>query len=294
MSATKTEITVFNTKVRVIRVGEEDYFCITDLAKYKNDKIPNSIILSWINAKPNLELVYYWELRHNKDFKRTPQGMFKGYQNYVTDEFMGDTGSPAKFVAYTNAKAFIVKQGRYGGTYAHSTIALQFANYINVNFYIYILEEYQDLKKERLLRLGDPSDIKRYLTAGNYALLVSALFSQVDERLMAQPQPYKGRLPLAAEADMLNRIVFGTTAKQWRLLNTDKPTDKNMRDYGKVLDLVILNNLQFLDSMLLQWDCDKEERERILKEAYDFQYPILKRSKTIKFMQELADKAEKG
>lgn len=294
MSATKAEIIVFNTKVRVIRIDDDDYFCITDLAKYKNEKIPNSIILSWINAKPNLELVYYWEQRHNENFKRTPQGMFKGYQNYVTDEFMGDTGSPAKFVAYTNAKAFIVKRGRGGGTYAHSTIALQFANYINVNFYIHILEEYQDLKKERVLRLGDPADIKRYLTAGNYALLVSALFSQVDERLLAEPQPYKGRLPLASEADMLNNIVFGTTAKQWRLLNPDKPSNKNMRDYGKVLDLVILNNLQFLDSMLLQWDCTKEERERILKEAYDFQHPILKRSKTIKHMQDLADKAERG
>lgn len=94
MSTTKAEIMVFNTKVRVIRVDEDDYFCITDLAKYKNAKIPNSVILSWINAKPNLELVYYWELRHNSAFKRTPQGMFKGYQNYVTDAFMGDKGSP--------------------------------------------------------------------------------------------------------------------------------------------------------------------------------------------------------
>lgn len=294
MSAIKAEITVFNTKVRVIRVDEDDYFCITDLARYKNAKIPNSVILSWINAKPNLELVYYWEQRHNSNFKHTSQGTFKGYEKYLSNEFMRDTGSPAKFVAYTDGKAFIVKQGRYGGTYAHSTIALQFANYINVNFYIHILEEYQDLKKERLLRIGDPSDIKRYLTAGNYSLLVSALFSQVDERLLAQPQPYKGRLPLASEADMLNQIVFSTTAKQWRLLNTDKPLDKNMRDYAKVLELVILNNLQFLDAMLLQWDCTKEERERILKEAYEFQYPILKRSKTIKYMQELADRAQKG
>ena len=42
--------------------------------------------------------------------------------------------------------------------------------------------------------------------------------------------------------------------------------------------------------MLLQWDCEKEERKNLLQQAYDFQYPILKRSKTIKRMQELADK----
>ena len=176
-----TEIVVFNTKVRVIRIEEDDYFCLTDLAKYKNPEHPNSTILSWINAKPNLELVYFWEQKYNQDFKHTSQGMFKGYEKYLSDEFMKDTGSPAKWLAYTNGKAFQVRRGRYGGTYAQATIALQFANYINVNFYLHTLEEYQLLKQERLLRLGDPSDLKRYLTAGNYSLLVSAIFSQIDE-----------------------------------------------------------------------------------------------------------------
>ena len=92
---------------------------------------------------------------------------------------------------------------------------------------------------------------------------------------------------------MLNEIVFGTTAKQWRALNPDKPVDRNMRDYASVLDLMVLNNLQFLDSMLLQWGCDKAERQQILQEAYTFQYPILKRSKTVERMQALADKAQK-
>jgi len=63
-----------------------------------------------------------------------------------------------------------------------------------------------------------------------------------------------------------------------------------MRDYASILDIVILNNLQFLDSMLIQWDCEKAERLNILQEAYDFQYPILKRSKTIKRLQRMADK----
>ena len=288
----KAEIVVFNTKVRVIRVNGHDYFCLTDLAKYKNPDQPNSTILSWINAKPNLELVYFWEKKHNPEFKHTSQGMFKGYEKYLADEFIRDTGSPAKWLAYTNSKAFLVQRGRYGGTYAHSTIALQFANYINVNFYIHTLEEYQHLKQQRMLQIGDPGDIKRYLTAGNYSLLVSALFSQIDERLLSSPQPYKSRTPFQVEADMLNKIVFGTTAKQWRALNPDKPADRNIRDYASVLDLVILNNLQFLDSMLLQWDCNQEERQNILQEAYDFQYPILKRSKTLKRMQALADQAK--
>jgi len=167
---------------------------------------------------------------------------------------------------------------------------LQFANSINAKFHLYVLEEYQKLKVEQTMRLGDPFAIKRHLTAGNYSLLVASIFSQLDERLLTHPQPYKSRLPFAAEVDILNKIVFGNTSKEWRLHNTDKPTDRNQRDYATILQLAILNNLEFLDAMLLQWDCSKEERENLLKEAYDFQYPILKRSKTIQRMQLMADK----
>lgn len=67
--------------------------------------------------------------------------MFKGYEKYLVNEFIKDIGSPAKWLAYTNSKSFIVQRGKYGGTYAHSTLALQFASYINVNFYIHMLEE---------------------------------------------------------------------------------------------------------------------------------------------------------
>ena len=141
------------------------------------------------------------------------------------------------------------------------------------------------------MRLGNPFNIKRSLTTGNYSLLVTSILSQVDGRLLTQPQPYKSRLPFAAEADMINKIVFGNTSKEWRLHNTDKPTNRNQRDYASVLDLTVLNNLEFLDAMLIQWDVvELEERLKILQTTYDFIYPILQRSKTIRELQELADR----
>jgi len=286
----KTEITVFDTKVRVLKIDDQDYFCLTDLAKYKNPKRPDLPIQSWINGRPNLSAIHEWEILYNKDFKHSTDRVFKGFKEYLAEAFLKNTGSPSKWISYTNAKGFLVKRGKYGGTYAHSTLALHFANYINPKFYIHVLEEYQTLKKERFSLLGDPFGNKRNLAAGNYSLLMASIFSQVDERLLSHPQPYKSRLPFASEVDMINKIVFGYTAKEWRLQNTDKPTNRNQRDYASVLDLVVLNNLEFLDAMLLQWDCEKEERKNLLQQAYDFQYPILKRSKTIKRMQELADK----
>ena len=295
MKKNTTEITVFkNVKVRVLRVEDQDYFCITDLAKYKNADRPDAPISSWINAKPNLDAIHEWELLYNSDFKPTSKGGFNGYEKYLVEAFMKDKGNPTKWATYTNGKAFLVQRGRYGGTYAHATIALHFANYVNTRFYINLLEEYQVLKKEQTLALGDPHNIKRHLTSGNYSLLVASIFSQMDERLLTHPQPYKSRLPIAREADMLNQIVFGCSAKDWRSQNADKPLDRNMRDYASMLELVILNNLEFLDSMLLQWDCELEERQSILQEAYDFQYPILKRSKTVQRLEELSKRLEKG
>jgi len=284
------EIEVFETTVRIEKNEENDYICLTDLAKYKNSKSPDMVIRNWLNTRRELDFLQEWELAYNSDFKEEEAGNFRGLKNYVVEVFLKNSGSVGKWITYTNAKGIITKKGRYGGTFAHSTIALNFANYINAKFYIRLLEEYETLKQNQALLLGDPLGLKRNLTAGNYSLLVSAIFSQMDERLLSQPQPYKGRLPFQAEADMLNEIVFGISAKQWRIDNPNLPADRNIRDYASVLDLIILNNLQFLDSMLLQWECEKEERRNMLKDAYDFQYPILKRSKTIKKMQEWADK----
>jgi len=202
--------------------------------------------------------------------------------------------TPKQWIGLVNAKGMTSKSGRYGGTFAHSDIAINFIYWLSPEFQVYFIKEFQRLKAEEQMRLGDPFNIKRFLATGNYSLLVTSILSQVDERLLTHPQPYKSRLPFAAEADMINKIVFGYTAKEWRLHNTDKPTDRNQRDYASVLDLTILNNLEFLDALLIQWDVeDIKERETILQNAYDFIYPILKRTKTIQKLQDLADKANK-
>ena len=138
------EITVFkDVKVRVKQVEGQDYFCITDLARYKNSERPDVPVASWLNGKPNLDAVHEWELLHNPDFKPTTDSGFKGYEKYLVEVFMKNGSNPTKWRSYTNGKAFIVERGRYGGTYAHSTIALHFANYVNTRFYINLLEEYQ-------------------------------------------------------------------------------------------------------------------------------------------------------
>jgi len=222
---------------------------------------------------------------HNPNFKVSDLAHFR---DVVEDKLRNIR--PKMFIELTGAIGIVSTSGRYGGTFAHSDIALDFCRWISPRFSVFLNQEFQRLKAEEQLRLGDPYNIKRHLTSGNYSLLVSAILSQTDERLLTHPQPYKSRLPIASESDMLNKIVFGNTAKEWRLQNTDKPTDRNQRDYANILDLTILNNLEYLDSMLIRWGVEKEERKDILQEAFEIQYPILKRSKTIERLQEIADR----
>lgn len=289
----KKEINVNGLIIRTSKVGEDHYISLTDLAKSRKAE-PIYTIRNWVKTSDTLDYLKEWEIINNPNFKQTSEGLFKGYEALRLEKMdMGNLWvmNPGKWHAYTNGIAFEVKRGRYGGTWAHEDIALEFASWMSAKFKLFVYTEFKRLKVEEQKRLGDPFNIKRFLTSGSYSLLVSSILSRTDERLLTHPQPYKKRLPFAAEADMINEIVFGETAKQWRFNNPDKPTNRNQRDYASILELTILNHLEFLDALLIQWDVeDLEERKTILRNTYDFVYPILKRSKTIKNLQDLADK----
>lgn len=282
----KQEIIVDGT---TIRINKEGYVSLTDIAKRSiDDTEPIVALRAWLKNSGTLLFLQTWEKKKNKDFKLNRMVQFRmkaaDNRNYAT---------PQKYIEETGAIGIISKSGRYGGTFAHSDIALNFCYWLSPEFQVYLMEEFQRLKADEQLRLGDPFNIKRYLTAGTYSVLISSLLSKMDERLLTHPQPYKKRLPFAAEADMINEIIFGVTAKQWRSNNPKAPANRNQRDYATVLELVLLNCLEVVDAMLIQWDVEElKERRNFLQETYDFFYPVLKRSKTIQELQKLADKTK--
>ncbi len=56
--------------------------------------------------------------------------------------------SPSKWIKNTNAIGIISKSGRYeSGTYAVSDIAFEFASWISPEFKLYLIQEFQRLKK---------------------------------------------------------------------------------------------------------------------------------------------------
>ena len=137
----KEKLNVLGTNVRFERTSNGDYVCITDLTRDLEGK-PTDYVRNWIRNASTIEFLGIWEKVNNPDFKMVEFHHFK--TNLGRGDFLM---SVKKWVDQTNAMGIISKAGRHGGTYAHSDIALQFAAWLKPEFYVYLIKEYQRLKR---------------------------------------------------------------------------------------------------------------------------------------------------
>lgn len=234
-----------NIQVQGLQVGytsinNDDFISITDIAKLKNAEAPADIIKNWMRSKNTIELLGLWERLNNPGFKLVEFDQFRneaGYNHFVL--------SPKKWIDTTRAIGLISKSGRYGGTYAHRDIALEFASWISVEFKFYLLKEFQRLKEQEQKSLD--WNVKRSLTKINYRIHTDAVKEHlIPDNLSAQQINFV----YASEADVLNMALFGKTARQWRDENPGK--EGNIRDYANVTQLVCLVNLENLNAVWIE------------------------------------------
>lgn len=151
-----------------------------------------------------------------------------------------------RWIEHTDAIGLVSKAGRYGGTYAHKDIAFEFAAWISVEFKLYLIKEFQRLKEEEGRSLSLEWNLQRTLAKINYRIHTDA----VKEKLIP-PRLTKAQITTiyASEADLLNVALFGMTAREWRDANPDK--DGNIRDHATLEQLVVLSNLESINSVLI-------------------------------------------
>lgn len=77
----------------------------------------------------------------------------------------------------------------------------------------------------------------------------------------------------ANEADMLNVVLFGMTAKEWRDINSDKKG--NIRDEASINQLLVLANLESYNAVLLAQGKSQQERMQLLRQLAGQQLKIL-------------------
>lgn len=59
---------VQDREVRVMRIGNEDYISLTDLAKYKNESEPSDVIKKWMSNYDTVNFLGLWEEISNDEF----------------------------------------------------------------------------------------------------------------------------------------------------------------------------------------------------------------------------------
>ena len=234
---------------------QSEYISITDIARYKSDD-PTAVIQNWMRNRDVIEFLGLWETLHNSNFKPLE---FEGFKNQAGANAF--TMSPKKWIEATDAIGIVSKSGRYGGTYAHSDIAFEFASWISPEFKLYIIKDYKRLKSEENSRLSLNWNLNRELSKLNYRIHTDAIKANlIPPELTSAQISYT----YASEADMLNVVLFGKTAKQWRDENQNETG--NIRDQASIYQLLVLSNMESYNAILIQQGKSQAERMKLLHE----------------------------
>lgn len=247
-------IVVHGRSVAIVSGREDDYISLTDIARYRNAEHTDDLIRNWLRNRNTVEFLGIWERLNNPGFNPVE---FDGIR--LQAGLNSFTLTPKQWIERTGAVGITSKPGRYGGTYAHKDIAFEFATWISMEFKLYLIKEFQRLKVDEASRESREWSFQRTLATVNYRIHTDA----IQEHLVP-PTLSKAQISFvyASEADLLNAALFGKTAAEWRKKNPKLPG--NMRDHATLEQLVVLSNLESLNSVLIHQGLPASERLRQL------------------------------
>lgn len=156
--------------------------------------------------------------------------------------------------AYSNSSELSstinTKAGRYGGTYVREELVYAYAGWISAEFYKLILDTFTASRKHAAIRLQ---------TKDAQLKMTDALKESRDKVMWYQ---------YANEADMINRIVIGMSAKEYRDAHGLVSSD-NIRDHVTTEELYLIDQLLITDSHLINVGMDYDERRELLQVRHD-------------------------
>lgn len=239
----KTEMNVKNEKISVMRIGNEEYISLTDLAKYANPTDPSGVIRNWMSNKNSFEFYSLWEELNNENFNSVESHRIKieevGYNRF--------TMTPSRWKKDFNAIGIIPSSGKYSaGTFAHSDIALEFASWLSPEFKLYLIKEFERLKRNEAYQEKIDWNASRILSKANYKIHTDAIKKSIVPNLVTDNQK---KHAYSTEADLLNVALFGMTAKEWKDKNSG--LKGNQRDYADIRQLLVLCNLENINAVMI-------------------------------------------
>ena len=263
----KKEIEVLGTEIRVLKIDEDDYICITDMLKSKDWDF---FVSDWLRNRNTVEFLSIWEELNNPNFNYGKCAIIKKSAWLNSYKI-----SVKQWQKETNSIWLISKAGRYWWTYAHKDIAFEFAMWISPKFKVYFIKEFQRLKQQELKNLDWTA--KRFLTKINYKIHTDSIKENLIPKKLSSKEIW---FIYADEADILNKALFWITAKEWRESNLDKKW--NTRDYANIEQLIVLANLESINSELIKMWLEQSKRLELLNNTAISQMKSLTESEQIK------------
>ena len=242
-----------------------EYISLTDIARFRNSDDPRFAIQNWMRNRNTIEFLGLWESLHNPNFNRVQFDTFRteaGLNRFVM--------TPSKWVENTGSIGITAKAGRYGGTYAHSDIAMEFASWISAEFKLYLMKDYRRLKFDENSRLSLSWNLNREISKLNYRVHTNAIQQNLLPPDLTREQQ---SFVYADEADMLNVALFGLTAAQWRSQN--QGCTGNIRDYASLQQLLVLANMESYNALLIEQKLPQTERLQMLRQMAVRQLQVL-------------------
>jgi hypothetical protein len=127
--------------------------------------------------------------------------------------------------------------------------------WLSPEFQIYLIKEFQRLKSEESDRLKLNWNLQRTLSKINYYIHTDAIKENLIPKTLSQSE---SKAVYASEADVLNMALFGKTATQWR--GENKGNQGNIRDHATLEQLVVLTNLESINSVFINQGLLQSER----------------------------------
>ncbi len=224
-----------------IRVTEDDYLSLTDMLK----NFPNKVMIDWLRNKTTLDFIQAWEKRHNPNFN---YGIFA-----TIKEKLGKVS--VKQLKECNLISIKATSGRYGDTRAHKDIAFEFAMWLDVDFKVWVVQEFQRMKDQErdLFAKAQYNAFIRKDVATEYGRMNKAL---EDMRI------YQDKDTLfyhyTNEANLINKLITGLTSKECKELHGDIPRNVFIDKAEYFFELEMMN------TSLLKQGLEFETRKKIL------------------------------
>ena len=227
---------------------KNNYISLTDIARFKSNE-QSDVIKNWIRRKDTIKVLDLWESLNNINCNSVEFDRIKSEARYNSFAL-----SPKKWVEKAEAIVIISKGRRYGGAFAHTDIAFEFASWISADFKMYVIQEYKGLKSDENSKLSLGWNLNRELSKINYKIHTDAIKEELLKDLSNEQISYK----YADEADMLNIALFNKRAKQCREENPD--FKGNMRDYASLDELLVFANMESYNAVLIGKGIEQKER----------------------------------